>query len=93
MKLIKPIFIWNNGESQEASILNAFIENDNLKSSCSFYYTLNEGGQGTEQNPLIVGKILAEGKITIDGENYLSWDGDNNSAFEYIAEKLNLTLI
>ncbi len=93
MKLIKPISVWNNGESQEATILNAFIENDNLKSSCSFYYTLNEGGQGTEENPLIVGKILAEGKITMDGENYLSWDGDNNSAFEYIAEKLNLTLI
>ena len=93
MKLIEPIYVWNNGESQEANLLNAFIENDNLKSSCSFYYTLNEGGQGTEENPLVVGKILAEGKITMDGENYLSWDGDNNSAFQYIAKKLNLTLI
>jgi len=93
MKLIKPIYVWNNGESQEASILNAFIENDNLKSSCSFYYTLNEGGEGTEEKPLVVGKILAEGKITMDGESYLTWDGDNNSAFQYIAEKLNLTLL
>jgi hypothetical protein len=29
----------------------------------------------------------------MDGDNYLSWDGDNDYAFTYIAEKLNLTLI
>jgi hypothetical protein len=29
----------------------------------------------------------------MDGENYLAWDGDNDYAFTYIAEKLNLTLI
>jgi hypothetical protein len=93
MKLIKPISIWKNGESQEANLLIAFIENDNLTSSCSFHYLLNEGGQGTEESPLVIGKTLAEGKIKMDGENYLAWDGNNNSAFEYIAKKLNLTLI
>jgi hypothetical protein len=93
MKKIVPIQAWKNGEQLEANLLNVYIIRDDLQTYCEFYYSLNTSGEGTEQNPLIVGKILAEGKITIDGENYLAWDGDNNYAFTYIAEKLNLTLI
>jgi hypothetical protein len=93
MKKIDPITIWKNGESQEANLLNAYIINDNLQSSCSFYYSLCASGEGTEAMPLVVGQTLAEGNLTMDGENYLAWDGDNNYAFTYIAEKLNLTLI
>ncbi len=93
MKSISPVTIWKNGESQEANLLNAYIINDNLQSSCSFYYSLCASGEGTEAMPLVIGQTLAEGNITIDGENYLAWDGDNNYAFTYIAEKLNLTLI
>ncbi len=93
MKLIEPVTIWKNGESQEANLLNAYIINDNLQSSCSFYYSLCASGEGTEAMPLVIGQTLAEGNVTMDGENYLAWDGDNNYAFTYIAEKLNLTLI
>lgn len=93
MKPIQPITIWKNGESQEANLLNAYIINDNLESSCSFYYSLNASGEGTEAMPLVIGQTLAEGNITMSGETYLSWDGDNDFAFSYIAEKLNLTLI
>ena len=93
MKKIEPVTIWKNGESQEANLLNAYIINDNLQSYCSFYYSLCASGEGTEAMPLMVGQTLAEGNITMDGENYLAWDGDNDYAFTYIAEKLNLTLI
>ncbi len=93
MKSIEPITIWKNGESQEANLLNAYIINDNLQSSCSFYYSLCASGEGTEAMPLVIGETLAEGNLTMDGENYLAWDGDNDYAFTYIAEKLNLTLI
>ena len=93
MKKIEPVTIWKNGESQEANLLNAIIINDNLQSSCSFYYSLCASGEGTEAMPLVIGQTLAEGNITMDGKNYLAWDGDNNYAFTYIAEKLNLTLI
>jgi len=93
MKSIEPVTIWKNGESQEANLLNAYIINDNLQTSCSFYYSLNASGEGTEAMPLVIGQTLAEGNVTMDGENYLAWDGDNNYAFTYIAEKLNLTLI
>jgi hypothetical protein len=39
MRKIEPITIWKNGESQEANLLNAIIINDNLATSCSFYYS------------------------------------------------------
>jgi hypothetical protein len=93
MKRIEPITAWKNGEQLEANLLNAYIINDNLQSSCSFYYSLNTSGEGTEAMPLIMGQAVAEGNLTMDGENYLAWNGSNDYAFSYIAEKLNLTLI
>ena len=93
MKKIQAVTIWKNGESQEANLLNAFIINDNLQSSCSFYYSLNASGEGTEEMPLVVGASLAEGNITMSGEEYLAWDGDNDYAYTYIAEKLNLIIV
>jgi uncharacterized protein YhfF len=93
MRKIQPIQAWKNGEQLEANLLNAIIINDNLSTSCSFYYSLNSSGEGTEAMPLVIGQTLAEGNITMNGENYLAWDGDNDYAFTYIAEKLNLTLI
>jgi hypothetical protein len=93
MKAIQPITIWKNGESQEANLLNAYIINDNLESSCSFYYSLNSSGEGTEAMPLVIGQILADGNITMNGDDYLAWDNSNDAAYVYIAEKLKLTLI
>jgi hypothetical protein len=93
MKQIEPVQVWKNGEQLEASLLNAIIVNDNLESACTFYYQLLTGGQGTEAMPISVGQSVADGTISLDGENYLSWSGDNAYAFEYIASKLNLILI
>ena len=93
MKKIQPVTIWKNGESQEANLLNAYITNDNLQSSCSFYYSLNASGEGTEAMPLVIGQMLAEGNEAMSGQDYLDWDNSNEAAYVYIAEKLNLTLI
>ena len=93
MKKIEAVTIWKNGESQEANLLNAYIINDNLATSCSFYYQLCSSGEGTEAMPLVIGQTLAEGNVTMSGDDYLSWDGSNDYAFSYIATKLNLTLI
>jgi len=93
MKKIDPVTIWKNGEQLKANFLNAYIINDNLQSSCSFYYSLCASGEGTEAMPLVIGQVVAEGNILMDGENYLAWDNSNEAAYVYIAEKLNLTLI
>jgi hypothetical protein len=93
MKRIEPITAWKNGEQLEANLLNAIIINDNLESSCSFYYSLNAGGEGTEAMPLVIGQVVAEGNIIMNGQDYIDWDNSNEAAYVYIAEKLNLTLI
>jgi hypothetical protein len=93
MKKIEAVTIWKNGESQEANLLSAYIINDNLESSCSFYYSLNASGEGTEAMPIVIGATLADGNLTMDGETYLGWDGDNDYAYTYIAEKLNLIIV
>ena len=93
MKQIEPIGIWKNGESFEANLLNAYIINDNLESSCTFYYQLCSSGEGTEALPLVIGQTLADGNVTMSGEDYINWDDSNDAAYAYIAEKLNLTII
>jgi len=93
MKQIQPVTIWKNGESQEANLLNAVIINDNLATYCSFYYQLCSSGEGTEAMPLVIGQTLADGNVTMSGEDYINWDDSNDAAYAYIAEKLNLTII
>jgi hypothetical protein len=93
MKSIESVNIWKNGESQEANLLNAYIINDNLATSCTFYYQLCSSGKGTESMPLVIGQTLADGNITMSGEDYTNWDDSNDAAYAYIAEKLNLTII
>jgi len=93
MKQIQEITIWNNGKQNIGSILNASIVNDNLESSCYFSYQICEAGQGTEEMPLMVGLILAQGNVSLSGEEYLEWDGNNDYAYSYIANELNLTII
>lgn len=93
MKPIEPITIWKNGESFEANLLNAYIINDNLATACTFYYQLCSSGEPTEEAPLVIGQTLADGNITMAGEDYLNWDNSNDQAYSYIAEKLNLTII
>lgn len=88
MKSIEPIAIWKNGESFEANLLNAYIINDNLATSCTFYYQLCSSGE----DPLGIGQILADGNITMSGEDYLNWDNSNDQAYSYIAEKLNIII-
>ena len=89
MKQIEPITIWKNGESQEANLLVAYIINDNLESSCTFYYQLCSSGE----QPDTIGQSLADGNVTMSGDDYLNWDNSNDAAYSYIAEKLNLVIL
>jgi len=93
MRKIEPVQVWKNGKQLEASLLQATIVNDNLESACTFYYQLLTGGDGTEAMPITVGQSVAEGNISLSGEDYLGWNGSNDYAYDYIAKKLNLTLI
>lgn len=82
MKQIQPLSIWEQGSSKQAVTLNAHAVNVQLGSSATFYYELlSESGER-----------LAQGNLTMEGEDYQTWE-DDAIAWNWIAEKLNLTLI
>jgi hypothetical protein len=99
MRNIEPVQIWHNGQAKEASVLDARIIYDDLKSSCTFYYELKEGDiiippiQEGGQETIQTGIKLAEGNISLSGEDYLSWDGSNDYAFDFIADSLSLIIV
>ena len=88
MKNISPITIWSNGQTKTASILDARIINDDLSTSCMFYYELKEAS--TEEQ---AGQVLANGNVTLSGEDYDNWDGNNDLAYEYIANQINVQIL
>jgi hypothetical protein len=91
MKNIKPINIWHNGQTKSANKLNAYIVHDNLENSCTFYYDLVNHTE--TQNPEETNNtVLANGNVNMTGEQYENWDGTNMTAYEFIAEQINVEL-
>lgn len=94
MKNISPITIWKNGFTKTASVLDARIINDDLSTSCMFYYELKEASTpATDDTPEQEGQVLANGNVTLSGEDYLNWDDSNDSAYQYIATKINVQIL
>jgi hypothetical protein len=92
MKQIQPIQIWVNGSQQTGSWLSAYIINDNLLDSATFYWSILASGD----EPDTAGVKLSDGNSTISGENYIIWGEAtdiNLAAYQWIATELNLTLI
>ena len=86
MKEILPVTSWVNGKATEAKVLNAYVINDNLVSSATFYYALlseNEDGS--------LGQGVAQGNLTMTGEAYSAY-GTNPFAWDWVAAQLNLTI-
>jgi hypothetical protein len=91
MKNIKPITIWHNGQTEQATKLNAYIVHDNLESSCTFYYELiNQIEAEAEQ---MQNTSLANGNVNMGGEDYDNWDGSTQEAYEFIAEQINVEIL
>jgi hypothetical protein len=85
--IIQPVSISANGQSKEASELDARIIYDDLATSCTFYYELKEVVEG------VSGSALSVGNVAMDGQDYIDWDNSNSAAYVYIAGKLNLVII
>jgi len=86
MKTIEPVSIWDNGQTVEAKILNAYAVNVTLGTSATFYYQLLS--QTAEGN---VGSQITQGNLTLTGEAYTAWEVDSY-AWGWIASQLNLTI-
>lgn len=91
MKSIQPVQVWKNGEEKQANAFNLILINDDLKSSATFYYQLLASSQDEEGN--VSSEQLADGNVSMSGEDYQNWDDSNDSAYQYCAEKLNLTIV
>jgi hypothetical protein len=89
---IQPVSIWNNGQSKEASELDARIIYDDLATSATFYYELKVGAKDEEGNNVNTA-ALSVGNVAMDGQDYIDWDNSNEAAYVYIAGKLNLVII
>ncbi len=83
---IQPVTIWNNGQSKQASELDARIIYDDLATSATFYYELKEVLEESSS-------VLSVGNVSMDGQDYIDWDNSNEEAYVYIAGKLNLTIV
>jgi len=81
MKTIQPVTIWSNGETKEATILNAYVVSLTLGVCATFYYCLLSDKQET----------LAQCNLSMDGQDYADWKQDS-FAWEWVAKSLNLTM-
>jgi hypothetical protein len=82
MKQIQPVSIWQNGQTKEATVLNAYVVSDNLIDSATFYYALS-----TTEN-----EQLSEGNLTMSGEDYKGFVS-NDYAYNWIAKELKLQIL
>jgi hypothetical protein len=86
MKTISPVNVWNNGQSQQATVLSCQGNGDNLYNQASFTYTLF-----TQDESGYLQTSIANGYLTMTGEDYDGWS-TNDYAYEWIAGQLNLTI-
>ena len=85
MKTINPVPIWSNGSNQNATIFDLKIVNDNLENTAQFQYILYKENL----------RMLAEGNLTISGEEYKNWDSNpsaNEFAYNWAAAQLQITI-
>ena len=87
MKTIQAVPIWDNGQTLEAKVLNAYAINVTLGTSATFYYALfSETVDGN------VGQMVAQGNLSMDTEAYTAWGNNDDYAWDWVAEQLKLTI-
>lgn len=91
MKAIQSVQVWKNGIEKQANTFNLTLINDDLATSATFYYQLFASSTDAEGN--VSSEQLVDGNVGMSGEDYQNWDDSNEGAYNYVAEKLNLTIV
>ena len=86
MKTIQEIPIWDNGQTLEAKVLNAYAINVTLGTSATFYYALFSETDGN------VGQMLRQGNLSMSTKAYTEWGNNDDYAWDWVAEQLKLTI-
>ena len=82
MKTIQSIPTWVKGQAVTATIFNLRPIGGELFQSASFYYALLD-------SDLV---MVADGNLSLTGEDYQAWNNSDNYPYEWAAEKLNLVI-
>lgn len=82
MKTIQPIPMWADGQTQEATILDVYPTGGQLNNSMTFYYAL----LNTKMDR------LADGNITMVGEDYQGWVDSDDYVYNFVAAQKNLII-
>jgi hypothetical protein len=82
MKTIQSIPTWVKGQAVTATIFNLRPIGGELFQSATFYFALLD-------SDLVV---TADGNLTMSGEAYNEWGNNDEYAYNYAAEKLNLVI-
>jgi len=82
MKNIQSIPTWVKGQAVTATIFNLRPIGGELFQSATFYFALLD-------SDLVV---TADGNLTMSGDAYNEWGNDDEYAYNYAAEKLNLVI-
>jgi hypothetical protein len=86
MKTINAVSIWDNGQTKQASVLNAYAVNVTLNNYATFWYGLFEVAEDGN-----IGSQLAQGNVSMNGDDYAAWQEDS-AAWDFIATTLGLTI-
>lgn len=95
---IEPISLWHEGASKTVSKLEVASSYDDLKSYASFVYRLVEvipaqqAPEGMGPYP-DMNNIIVSGNVYMGGQDYIDWDNSNEAAYDFVADKLNLTIV
>jgi len=91
MKTIQSVNVWVNGQVKSATKFNMNSVFDNLEDSATFFYELLSASQDAEGNEVLT--QVAQGNLTMDGQEYQNWDDSNDGAYTWGATQLSLTII
>jgi hypothetical protein len=90
---IESVMIWQNGQQKEANNFVLAIVNDNLSTSCTFAYYLQNVTEvevtaaipASDMGPAYPAQYteivdqLSSGNLILQGEEYQTWDADTSA--------------
>lgn len=92
---IQPLSIWVNGKNQTVTKFNTYSVEDNLQNGVTgmakFCWLLGIETIGLNDEPEV--NWIVSGNVTMEGEQYVNWNGSNDYAINFVAEQIGVTII
>jgi hypothetical protein len=91
MKKIEAFPLWYNGQMKNATLINVLISNVVLGSSADISYELFSEFVDEETNKLEA--MLVRNSLTMYGEDYSNWGNDDDYVWNWVANKIGVTIV